>query len=291
MRHIKDTFQAGKTSISFEFFPPQDDAGLDELMGIIDTLAGFRPGHISITYGAGGTTQERTLITIKRVMAEQDLNLASHLTCVGASREVMHGVIEELVAAGVKNVLALRGDPPQNNPKWQPSGDYFQHAADLVAFIRKEFPEMGIGVAGFPEGHPATPNRIQEMDFLKAKVDAGADYIVTQLFFDNHDFYDYRERCLAAGIKIPIIAGILPVTSARMLPRLSELAAGSRIPASFSRWLTRLPDEAGMARFGAHWAAEQIRDLMDQDTAGIHIYTLNQARSSKRIFASLGFVW
>jgi methylenetetrahydrofolate reductase (NADPH) len=147
---------------------------------------------------------------------------------------------------------------------------------------------MGIGVAGFPEGHPETPNRMLEMDYLKAKVDAGADYIVTQLFFDNRDFFDYRERCQAAGINIPIVAGILPVTTKKMLWRLSELAAGSRIPASFSRWLERLHDEESVQRFGAHWAAAQIRELVDQETAGIHLYTLNLSESCLQIANTLG---
>ena len=288
LMNIKDTFKACHTSISFEFFPPQSDDGLDDLLATIDTLTVLNPGHISVTYGAGGTTQDHTLKTIKRIMAEQDLPIVSHLTCVGASEEVTRNVIQDLATAGVTNILALRGDPPLNNPDWQPSGDHFQQAADLIHFISREFPEMGIGVAGFPEGHPHTPNRMQEMDFLKAKVDAGADYIVTQLFFDNRDFYDFRERCQAAGIDIPIVAGILPVTSGKMLHRLSELSGGSRIPAAFSRWLERLDNEESTARFGAHWAAEQVRDLIDQDTAGIHLYTLNHAASCLRIFKALG---
>ncbi len=291
--NIKDTFKANSTSISFEFFPPQNDDGLNDLLKTIDTLTVLNPGHISVTYGAGGTTQDRTLETIKRIMAEQNLPeqalpIVSHLTCVGASEKVTRNVIKDLAAAGVTNILALRGDPPLNNPDWRPNGDHFQQAADLIRYIRQEFPEIGIGVAGFPEGHPHTPNRMQEMEYLKAKVDAGADYIVTQLFFDNRDFYDFRERCQAAGIDIPIVAGILPVTSGKMLHRLSELSGGSRIPASFNRWLDRLDDEESAARFGAHWAAEQVRDLIDHDTAGIHLYTLNQAASCLRIFKALG---
>lgn len=285
---IKNTFQTGQTKISLEFFPPRNKAGLDDLMGTIDTLSALKPSHISVTYGAGGTTRDRTLSTIKRIMTEQDLNIVSHLTCVGASRKEMHGEINALADTGVENILALHGDPPKDNPDWRANGDYFHHAADLVTFIRRNFPETGIGVAGFPEGHPDTPNRMLEMDYLKAKVDAGADYIVTQLFFDNRDFFDYRERCQAAGIEIPIVAGVLPVTSKKMLRRLSELAAGSRIPATFTRWLERLQDEKSVARFGAHWAAEQVRELMDQETAGIHIYTLNQASSCLRIFEALG---
>ena len=286
---IKKSFQAGQTKISFEFFPPQTQAGLDNLMETIDTLAILSPTHVSVTYGAGGTTRDRTLTTIKRIMAEQDLNLVSHLTCVGASRKEMYGEIKALADAGVDNILALRGDVPNDNPDWQASSDdYFQHAADLISFIRNNFPEIGIGVAGFPEGHPETPNRMLELDYLKAKVDAGADYIVTQLFFDNRDFFDYRERCQAVGIEIPIVAGILPVTSKKMLRRLSELAEGSRIPAPFTRWLERLQDDKNVAHFGAHWAAEQVRDLIDQETAGVHLYTLNQADPCLRIFEALG---
>ncbi len=285
---IQETFQADKTSISFEFFPPPNREALDELLLHIDDLASLEPGHISVTYGAGGTTQERTLTTIKAITARHDQPIVSHLTCVGSDLETMRRVLRELQAAGVMNILALRGDPPLHDHDWKSSGDHFQQAADLISFIRKEFPEMGVGVAGFPEGHPATPNRMQEMDYLKEKVDAGADYIVTQLFFENRDFYDFRHRCEARGIDIPIVAGILPVTSAKMLSRLSELAAGSRIPAAFSRWLDRLDDEESVARFGTHWAAEQVRELMDQGTAGIHLYTLNQSRACLRLFKNLG---
>ncbi len=257
-------------------------------METIDTLSALEPAHISVTYGAGGTTRERTLATIQRIMTEHDLTVVSHLTCVGAGRKDMRGEIKALAEAGVENILALRGDSPKDNPDWRAGGDYFHQASDLIAFIRENFPGIGIGVAGFPEGHPETANRMLEMDYLKAKVDAGADYIVTQLFFDNRDFFDFQERCRIAGIEVPIVAGILPVTSKKMLQRLSGLAAGSRIPATFSRWLERIQDEKSVARFGAHWAAEQIRELMDQGTAGIHIYTLNQTTSCLRIFKSLG---
>jgi methylenetetrahydrofolate reductase (NADPH) len=192
----------------------------------------------------------------------------------------------------------LGGDPPRDLQNYRKADDAFQHAADLVRFIR-QFSEQrgvhpdargfGIGVAGFPEGHPATPNRLKEMDFLKAKVDAGADYIVTQLFFDNHDFFDFRDRCGLSGIKVPIIAGIMPITSSTGLSRMADLAAGSRFPARLLKALARAgSDPESVRRVGLHYATEQCADLLDHEVDGLHFYTLNQSSATREIYASLG---
>ena len=197
----------------------------------------------------------------------------------------------------MSNILALGGDPPKDLTGYDRTKDAFQHASDLVAFIRKfndsgAHPDkrgFGIGVAGFPEGHPATPNRVLEMDYLKAKVDAGADYICTQLFFDNHDFFDFRERCQIAGINIPIIAGIMPITSAAGMRRMAELAAGARYPAKLMRAVQRCGgDEEAVQKVGIHYATEQCRDLLDHGVDGIHFYTLNKSHTTREIYASLG---
>ena len=166
--------------------------------------------------------------------------------------------------------------------------DGFDHAVDLVAYIKKHFPEMCVGVAGFPEGHPATPNRLQEIDYLKAKVDAGADFIVTQLFFDNRDFYDYCERCELAGIKVPNIAGIMPVTTRRGLIRTAELAGGARIPARLLKAVSRAENDEYVEKVGIHWATEQIRDLLDHDVRGVQFFTLNCSTATQEIYKSLG---
>jgi methylenetetrahydrofolate reductase (NADPH) len=189
--------------------------------------------------------------------------------------------------------MALGGDPPADASGYDRSRDHFQHAADLVRTIRRfeGHPDpggFGIGVAGFPEGHPATPNRLDEMDHLKAKVDEGADYICTQLFFDNHDFYDFCERCEIAGIRIPIVAGIMPITTASGMKRMAELALGARFPASLQRAVARCNDDNAVERVGAHWASEQCRDLLDHGVAGIHLYTLNRSSSALEIYRNLG---
>jgi methylenetetrahydrofolate reductase (NADPH) len=197
----------------------------------------------------------------------------------------------------VANILALRGDPPRDMPNYNWDACDFRHAADLVRFIR-EFNQsgvhpdargFGIGVAGFPEGHPATPNRMAELDFLKAKVDEGADYICTQLFFDNHDFLDFRDRCRLAGIGVPIIAGLMPVTTLQGMKRMAELAAGARYPAKLIRSLNRANSDAeAIERVGAHYAAEQCAGLLNEGVDGIHFYTLNKSRATRDIFRNLG---
>jgi methylenetetrahydrofolate reductase (NADPH) len=205
--------------------------------------------------------------------------------------------LQRYAEAGVSNILALGGDPPRNLEGYDRTKDAFQHAADLVRFIKKfnesdAHPDkrgFGIAVAGFPEGHPGTPNRVLEMDYLKAKCDAGADYICTQLFFDNHDFLDFRDRCDLAGIKVPIIAGVMPVTSIQGMKRMAELAAGARYPAKLLRALERAKSNAAaVERVGIHYAAEQCAGLLDEGVDGIHFYTLNKSHATREIYDTLG---
>jgi len=214
--------------------------------------------------------------------------VVSHLTCVGSTKDEMLGILQQYDESGVNNILALRGDPPQGATDFvQPEGG-FGYASELVSFIKKHFPHFCIGVAGFPEGHPQTPNRLKEIDYLKEKVDAGADYIVSQLFFDNRDFYDYCERCELAGIKVPIIAGIMPITSHQGMVRMAELAAGARLPARLLRSVERAGSDEYIQKVGVHWATEQVRDLIDNNVRGIHFYTLNNSRETLKIYESLG---
>jgi methylenetetrahydrofolate reductase (NADH) len=194
-------------SISFEFFPPKTEKGFENLKRrIIEDFVPLKPSYVSITYGAGGSTRELTRKTILAVKNETGLPVVSHLTCVGSTRDEIAAILDEYREAGVTNILALRGDPPKGASSSEAGPEGFSYAGDLVRFIKLHAPEMNVGVAGFPEGHPATPNRLAEMEHLRAKVDAGADYICTQLFFDNHDFYDFCERCSLAGISVPVIA-------------------------------------------------------------------------------------
>jgi methylenetetrahydrofolate reductase (NADPH) len=242
---------------------------------------------VSVTYGAGGSTRDLTHDLVVRIQKDTKLTVVSHLTCVGSTRDKIKSILDTYSDSGIENILALRGDPPKGQ-RFEPVPGGFAYAAELVAFIRKHYPHMGIGVAGYPEGHPETPNRLLEMDCLKAKVDAGADYICTQLFFDNNEFYDFKERCELAGIQIPIVAGIAPVTSVKLMQRMAQVSAGTRFPARFIKALLRAENEEYMSKVGIHWATEQVRDLIDHNVRGIHLYTLNKSGATRQIYDSLG---
>ena len=296
--HIADILAAQRPSFSFEFFPPKTPEAAGKLFETIAQLEPYNPAFVSVTYGAGGSTREMTHDLVVRLKTTTSLDPIPHLTCVCHQEAEVHDILERYARAGVGNILALGGDPPRDLQNYRKADDAFQHAADLVRFIR-QFSEQrgvhpdargfGIGVAGFPEGHPSTPNRLKEMDFLKAKVDAGADYIVTQLFFDNHDFFDFRDRCGVSGIKVPIIAGIMPITSSTGLSRMADLAAGSRFPARLLKALARAgSDPESVRRVGLHYATEQCADLLDHEVDGLHFYTLNQSSATREIYASLG---
>jgi methylenetetrahydrofolate reductase (NADPH) len=285
---IRDILRQQKISFSFEFFPPKTAAGRDNLFRNISELLPLKPSSVSVTYGAGGSTRELTHDLVIRLQQETELTVASHLTCVGSSREEIREILERYQRHGIENILALRGDPPADQTDWVPPANGFRQAAELVRFIKENFPAMGIGVAGFPEGHPSCPNRLLEIEYLKAKVDAGADYIVTQLFFDNRDFYDFCERCELAGIRVPILAGIMPITSRRSMTRIADLAGGARFPAPLLRAFSRADSDEHVEKVGIHWATEQVRDLIDNNVRGVHFYTLNNARAPRMIYDSLG---
>jgi methylenetetrahydrofolate reductase (NADPH) len=288
--HIREILKAHRPTFSFEFFPPKTEQGFEELFETIARLQQLEPSFVSVTYGAGGSTREKTHELVVRIQRETALTAVAHLTSVCHSVEDLASILDRYAAHGVTNILALGGDPPRNLVGYDRSQDAFRYAADLVRFIRSRETsrEFGIGVAGFPEGHPATPNRLLEMDYLKAKVDAGADYICTQLFFDNRDFFDFRERCELAGIKVPIVAGVMPITSQAGMVRMAELALGARIPAPLLRAVHRCSDDAAVAKVGVHWATEQCRQLLDNQVAGIHFYTLNRSDATRQIYDNLG---
>lgn len=295
--HITDIMAESRTTFSFEFFPPKTDKGWDNLFSNIAELEPLKPSFVSVTYGAGGSTREQTHDLVLRIQSETNLRPIPHLTCVCHSEPEIRQIVERYAAEGVGNILALGGDPPQDRRDYDRSQDAFKNAADLVRFIKKfnatgthrDPKGFGIGVAGFPEGHPATPNRLTEMDHLKAKVDEGADYIVTQLFFNNADFYDFRDRCELAGITVPIIAGIMPISTVAGMKRMADLAAGARFPAKLLKALSRVGDDpVGVESVGIHWATEQCLDLLDNSVRGIHFYTLNKSDATKRIYHSLG---
>jgi methylenetetrahydrofolate reductase (NADPH) len=285
---VKTILENTRITFSFEFFPPKKEESWDILFRVISDLRRLSPSWVSVTYGAGGSTRSHTHDLVVRIQKETDLTVVSHLTCVGSSRDEMRQILERYHKSGIENILALRGDLSQGMHEFMPVQNGFYFAADLVAFIKKYYPSICVGVAGFPEGHPATPNRLLEIEYLKAKVDAGADYIITQLFFDNHDFYDFCERCALAHINVPIIAGIMVITSRRGMYRMAEIAAGARIPARLIKAINRAANDSYVANVGIHWATEQVRDLLDNNVKGIHFYTLNHSKASLQIYESLG---
>ena len=295
--HITDIINKGRPTFSFEFFPPKSERASESLFETIKDLESLAPSYVSITYGAGGTTRERTHDLVEKILEKTNLIPIPHLTCVQHTEEEISNILKRYSDKGISNILALRGDNPRGDVKYDRSKDSFCFARDLVEFIRdfdnstldKKSKSFGIGVAGFPEGHPETPNRFKEMDYLKAKVDSGADYICTQLFFDNHDFFDFRDRCELAGIKIPIIAGVMPVTSISGMQRMADLAAGSRFPAKLLKSIDRCNlDSDAVERVGIQYATEQCSDLLNNGVYGIHFYTLNKSKSTRGVFEALG---
>ena len=277
-----------RTTFSFEFYPAKTQESSEELFKTIQDLVPLEPSYVSVTYGAGGSTRELTHDLVVRIRRETCLTVVPHLTCVNSTRSEIHSILERYQENGIENVMALRGDPPKEGVRDIPSGERFDHATDLVRFIKKNFPEMCIGVAGYPEGHPEMPNRIRELDFLKEKVDEGADYICTQMFFKNSEFYDFCERSELIGIKVPVVAGIMPITSSRSMRRMSETALGMSYPARLMRAIYRTDSDEKLARVGVHWATEQVRDLLDHHVRGIHFYTLNRSKHTIRIYDALG---
>lgn len=275
-------------TLSFEFFPPKDQGGAEALLETVQELSVLDPAFVSVTYGAGGTTREQTRNVVQRIMGETGVPTVPHLTCIGHSKEEMTAILDGYAKDGVNTLLALRGDPPRNQPDYDRSQDDFQYARDLVAFIKDHPHPFTIGVAGFPEGHPNMPNRLVEMEHFQAKVDAGADYICTQLFFDNRDLYDYRERCSLVGIDLPIVAGVMPIMTQQSMTRMAELAAGSRFPAALLRPLLAAGDDAAAFRQeGINYATAQCQDLRKNGISGIHLYTLNKSKATKQIVEGL----
>jgi methylenetetrahydrofolate reductase (NADPH) len=285
---VSTLLRSRKTTFSFEFSPPKDAESSETLFRTISDLIPLEPSYVSITYGAGGSTRTLTHGLVVRLMDETDLNIVAHLTCVNSTRQEIHSILDTYRSSGIENIMALRGDPPKGTTQFVPVKDGFAHASDLIAFIKKHFPDLCVGVAGYVEGHPEVPNRLKEMDYLKIKVDHGADYIITQLFFENRDFYDFCDRCELAGIRVPIIAGIMPITSQKTMLRMADLAAGTHYPARLLRALSRVESDEGFEKVGIHWATEQVLDLLDKGVKGIHFYTLNKSRAAISIYQSLG---
>ncbi len=294
MSRIQQIISAGKPTVTFEFFPPRKPELSESLFKTIKTLEAYDPSFVSVTYGAGGTTRKTTHDLVSRICKDTSMSPIPHLTCIGHTKEEISGILDEYSKVGVHTILALRGDPPQSDPNYDRKGDDFQYAADLVRFIKNfesdSTPKgaFGVGVAGFPEGHHHTPNRLLEMAHMKAKVDEGADYICTQLFFDNHAFFDYQDRCELEWIHIPIIAGVMPITTLGGMKRMAELSAGTNFTAKLLKQIYRFQDSPeDLKKAGIDYAIEQCQGLIDQGCDGIHLYTLNQSNATVEILKQL----
>ena len=275
---IQDMFKAGKRTISFEFFPPKTEQGEESLFKAIERLKVFRPNYVSVTYGAGGSTRDKTLDIVKRINRETDLEVMAHLTCVTQTKEQVNDVLVQLKEIGIENVLALRGDPPRGQEKFEPAEGGYEYVSELITHIRDNF-EFGIGAAGFPEGHLDSPDLATDTAYLKQKVDTGAEFIVTQLFFDNADFYEFMKRVEGAGIQVPVIAGILPILGTAQIRRFTALC-GAKIPPGLDARLERFADDDNAVReIGIEHATRQVEELWQSGVAGIHFYTLNRSYS------------
>jgi methylenetetrahydrofolate reductase (NADPH) len=284
---LSSILQTQKPTFSCEFFPPKTEADAEALFERARELAALEPSFVSVTYGAGGSTRDRTRTLVVRLKQELGLESVPHLTCVGSSRAELAEVVAEFHEQGIDNILALRGDPPKGQAAFTPHPDGLHYANELVELIAGTG-HFDIGVAGYPEGHMETSSKLVDMDNLKRKVDAGASCVITQVFFDNRDFYDFVERCRLVGITVPIIAGIMPIVSGGGIRRMAGMC-GARLPAPLLKQVFRAGnDDVAVAQIGLHWATEQCRDLLDHGVQGIHFYTLNKSLATLEIYHRLG---
>lgn len=285
--NLRHAYGPGKFGLSFELFPPKTPAGETELFHHVGELVAFRPDYITCTYGAGGSTQTKTLEVIERVRREFGTAVASHLTCVGATVEQLRDYLVEAEKRGVTNIVALRGDPPKGETTFRAVAGGLRFANELVALIRGEFPQLGVAVAGYPEKHLEAPSLDVDLENLKRKVDSGADVVLTQLFYVNDDFMRFRERCEKLGIRAPIVPGVLPVTNLAQIKRITSLC-GAKLPAEFTAALESAGDDAD-AQFevGVEFAARQIQELVDAGVPGLHFYVLNKSHATSRVLRNV----
>jgi methylenetetrahydrofolate reductase (NADPH) len=283
---IVDCFGRGRPVISFEFSPPKTEAGFASLYRAIAELKQLDPGFVSVTWGAGGSTRRQTVELVTRIQDELGIATMPHLTCVGSSAEEIAGILDRLTEAGIENVLALGGDPPRGESQWQPVAGGFQYASELAAFIRTRW-SLCIGGACYPETHTRATSPEADLDHLVEKVDAGVEFLITQLYFDNADFFRFVDRVRARGVHLPIVPGIMPIVSAANVRRMTALS-GARIPAALDAQLLALADDdAAVMALGVDWATRQCRELVEQGVPGLHFYTLNQSPATRRVHANL----
>ncbi len=284
---IRTRLNPSKPCFSFEFFPPKTDEGVKNLLRALEELAPLEPGFVSVTYGAGGSTRDRTLELVERIKGASGIEAMAHLTCVGHTKDELREVLERLVAAKIENVLALRGDPPLGETTFTPAAGGFAHASELVEFIQQLDLGLCVGSAAYPEGHVETSSRDSDLLNLKRKVDAGCDFVITQLFFDNAFYFDFVERARRAGINIPIVPGIMPITNYEQLHRFVRLC-GATVPMRLALQLERVKDNPeAIMQLGVAHATVQCVELLARGVPGIHFYTLNKSPATRMIVSAL----
>ena len=272
--------------ISFEFFPPRNAEGIPAVLETMDELKPYCPDFVSVTYGAGGSTRAFTEEITLQIKRETGVEVMAHLTCVGQNKEEIHEVLQRLESEGVENIIALRGDPPRGSTEFAPVEGGFQHATDLLKHVQSNF-RFGVAAACYPEGHTESVDLDTDLDYIKMKVDNGADFLVTQLFYDNRHYFDFLERAHAGGIDVPIIPGVLPVLNSDQVRRFTALS-GSEIPSDLDKLLDKYADSENSARdMGVEYATAQVRELWDAGVPGVHFYVLNRSYSVSRILDNL----
>ncbi len=287
---LSELYKNHKRTFSFEFFPPKTPEGEEKLFETVRELSLLGPSFVSVTYGAMGTTRRNTLRIVSRIKNEIGLEAAAHLTCLGHTREEIASILEELRAEGIENIVALRGDPPKGEMEFKPAPGGFRYASELVAFIRQGGHKtyFSLAVAGYPEGHIECKDKQKDLDHLKHKVDQGADVVITQLFFNNLDFFNFKDRAFKAGIKIPIVPGIMPVTHGPQIQRFASMC-GAAIPAPMREAIARFgEDQKSIEAYGIDYATRQCEDLLARGVPGLHFYTLNKSNAALQIYKNLG---
>jgi methylenetetrahydrofolate reductase (NADPH) len=283
---IADQLRSGHPVFSFEFFPPKTDDGYDKLWAVLGELRSLRPGFVSVTWGAGGGTRQRTVELTARIQRELGLEAMAHLTCVGATRDELARVLDELAEAGIRNVLALRGDPPQGERQFVPTEGGLAHASDLVAFVRSRG-DFCVGAACYPEGHVEAASRYQDLHHLRRKVDAGADFLVSQLFFDNRHYFDFVDRARAAGIEVPIVPGIMPIQGVEQIKRFTRMCGASIPEGLLAELEKRASQPERVQELGTVHATIQALGLLQGGAPGVHFYTLNRSTASREILTAI----
>jgi methylenetetrahydrofolate reductase (NADPH) len=279
-------YPAKKFTLSFELFPPKTAAGETAMYENVEHLMKFQPDVITCTYGAGGSTREKTLEITSEVKRRFGVRVASHLTCVGATVDQLRDYLREAHGRGVDNIVALRGDPPKGETSFKAVDGGLRYANELLSLIKEEFPSYGVAVAGYPETHQEAPSFDVDLQNLRRKVAAGADVVITQLFYDNADFFRFRDACEALGIRVPIIPGILPVTNLSQIQRITSLCK-SRLPEAFIARLSEKDDADWQFQTGVEFAIQQVQELIDRGIPGVHFYVLNKSQATSAVLEAV----